>query len=34
MMNKINEAYDSWDSWTPTNPTEELIKNAIDSNGR
>jgi histone H3/H4 len=33
-MNKINEAYDSWDSWVPTNPTEELIKNAIDSNGR
>ena len=34
MMNKINEAYDSWDSWVPTNPTEEIIKNAIDSNGR
>ena len=33
-MNKINEAYDTWDSWVPTNPTEELLKNAIDSNGQ
>lgn len=30
---KINEAYDAWDSWEPTNPSEQLIKNAIDSNG-
>jgi len=33
-MNKINEAFDTWDSWVPTNPTEELLKNAIDSNGQ
>ena len=33
-MNKINEAYDTWDSGVPTNPTEELLKNAIDSNGQ
>lgn len=30
---KMNEAYDNWDSWIPSNPTEELLKNAIDSNG-
>jgi len=30
---KINEAYDAWDGWNPTNPSEEMIKNAIDSNG-
>lgn len=30
---KMNEAYDNWDAWVPTNPTEELLKNAIDSNG-
>jgi len=28
----INKAYDDWDSWTPQNPTEELLKNAINSN--
>src|SRR6056300_441416 len=32
-MNKINEAYDTWDEWVPTNPSEEILKNAIDSNG-
>lgn len=31
---KVNEAYDAWDSWTPTNPSEQILKNAIDSNGR
>jgi hypothetical protein len=30
---KINEAYDAWEGWNPTNPSEEMIKNAIDSNG-
>ena len=30
---KINDAYDAWESWKPTNPSEEMIKNAIDSNG-
>lgn len=28
----INDAYDAWDDWTPQNPTEQLLKNAIDSN--
>ena len=31
--NKINESYDLWDSWVPMNPSEQLLKNAIDSNG-
>lgn len=31
-MCAITEAYDAWDSWMPTNPSEELLKNAIDSN--
>jgi hypothetical protein len=30
---RINEAYDTWDQWSPTNPTEEMLKNAINSNG-
>jgi histone H3/H4 len=30
----MNDAKDSWDTWVPSNPTEELIKNAIDSNGQ
>ena len=30
---KIIDAYDAWDNWIPTNPSEEMIKNAIDSNG-
>ncbi len=29
---RINDAYDAWDAWKPTNPSEEMIKNAIDSN--
>lgn len=29
---RINDAYDAWESWKPTNPSEEMIKNAIDSN--
>ena len=29
----INVAYDTWDSWTPESPSEQLLKNAIDSNG-
>ena len=30
---RINDAYDAWDGWSPSNPSEEMIKNAIDSNG-
>ena len=30
---EINNACDAWESWKPTNPSEEMIKNAIDSNG-
>jgi len=30
----MNHAKDSWDTWVPTNPSEQLIKNAIDSNGQ
>tara|TARA_B110000261_G_scaffold164374_1_gene213623 strand:+ start:4801 stop:5268 length:468 start_codon:yes stop_codon:yes gene_type:complete len=29
---QINNAYDQWDEWVPQNPTEELLKNAINSN--
>ena len=25
-------AYDSWKEWVPKNPTEQMLKNAIDSN--
>lgn len=32
-MNLINEAYDRWDDWVPQSPAEEMIKNAINSNG-
>ena len=28
----MNEAYDRWDSWQPQNPTEQMLKNAINSN--
>ena len=28
----INEAYDRWDDWIPQNPTEQMLKNAINSN--
>jgi|TARA_B110000967_G_scaffold185469_1_gene205776 hypothetical protein len=28
----VNEAYDNWDEWVPQNPTEELLKNAVNSN--
>ena len=31
-MQAINQAYDAWEGWKPTNPSEEMIKNAIDSN--
>ncbi len=31
-MKAINQAYDAWEGWKPTNPSEEMIKNAIDSN--
>ena len=33
-MNLINEAYDRWDSWIPQSPVEEMIKKAINNNGR
>jgi hypothetical protein len=29
----VNEAYDRWDSWVPQSPAEEMLKNAINSNG-
>jgi len=29
---QVNEAYDRWDSWVPQNPTEQMLKNAINSN--
>ena len=28
----MNQAYDRWESWVPQNPTEQLLKNAINSN--
>lgn len=28
----VNEAYDNWDDWVPQNPTEQMLKNAINSN--
>lgn len=28
----MNDAYDGWNDWVPQNPTEELLKNAINSN--
>ena len=28
----MNEAYDRWNSWEPQNPTEQMLKNAINSN--
>ena len=30
---KMNIAYDNWENWVPKNPTEQMLKNAIDSNG-
>jgi len=29
---KMNMAYDNWKEWVPKNPTEQMLKNAIDSN--
>lgn len=29
---KVNMAYDNWNTWQPRNPSEQLLKNAIDSN--
>ena len=29
---QMNEAFDRWDSWQPQNPTEQMLKNAINSN--
>lgn len=31
-MKSITEAYDAWENWVPTNPSEQMLKNAIDSN--
>ena len=28
----MNQAYDRWDSWVPQSPTEQMLKNAINSN--
>ena len=33
MFKRINEAYDKWDNWQPQSPVEEMLKNAINSNG-
>jgi hypothetical protein len=32
IFNQVNEAVDHWDMWVPQNPTEEMLKNAINSN--
>ena len=29
---KMNMAYDNWNTWQPKNPSEQMLKNAIDSN--
>jgi hypothetical protein len=29
---QVNDAYDRWSDWKPQNPTEEMLKNAINSN--
>jgi hypothetical protein len=29
---QVNEAFDRWDNWIPQNPTEQMLKNAINSN--
>jgi hypothetical protein len=29
---QVNDAYDRWDAWEPQNPTEQMLKNAINSN--
>ena len=29
---KMNMAYDNWEKWVPKNPSEQMLKNAIDSN--
>ena len=29
---QVNDAYDRWNDWVPQNPTEQMLKNAIDSN--
>jgi hypothetical protein len=32
LLLQVNEAYDQWDAWNPQNPTEQMLKNAINSN--
>jgi hypothetical protein len=29
---QVNDAVDRWDTWIPQNPTEQMLKNAINSN--
>ena len=29
---QVNEAFDRWNTWQPQNPTEQMLKNAINSN--
>ena len=29
---KMNMAYDNWNTWEPKNPSEQMLKNAINSN--
>src|SRR5210317_2131189 len=30
---RVNEAYDHWNDWIPQSPAEEMLKNAVNSNG-
>jgi hypothetical protein len=32
-LNEVNAAYDAWDAWVPQSPAEEMLKNAVNSNG-
>jgi histone H3/H4 len=29
---QVNDAHDRWNDWIPQNPTEQILKNAINSN--
>jgi hypothetical protein len=33
IFQKMNESYENWYSWVPQSPVEEMLKNAINSNG-
>ena len=32
-LNEVNAAYDAWDAWVPQSPAEQMLKNAVNSNG-